>query len=132
MMENGIVNITSRYPVKETVDRLQTLVRDKGLTVFARVDHGGEAASVGMALRPTELLIFGDPKGGTPLMQLQQSIGIDLPLKILSWQDADGQVWLSYNDPRWLAERHHLGDDARKTVDQLAAALGALAKSAAS
>jgi uncharacterized protein (DUF302 family) len=91
------------------MDRLEADVRSKGLTIFARIDHAAGAAAVGLPLRPTELLIFGNAKGGTPLMQAGQSAAIDLPLKALVHQDAEGVVWLSYNDPSWVAERHGLG-----------------------
>jgi uncharacterized protein (DUF302 family) len=112
------------------MDRLEAAVRAKGMTVFARVDHAAGAAAVGLALRPTELLIFGNAKGGTPLMQSMQTIGIDLPLKALVWQDASGSTWLSYNDPSWLAKRHRLGPDSEATVGTMAAALNAAAKTA--
>ena len=92
--------------MKESVDRLVHLVELKGLTVFCRIDHAANAVAAGMQLRPTEVLIFGNGKGGTPLMQTTQTIGIDLPLKALVWQDAGGQTWISYNDPVWLTERH--------------------------
>jgi uncharacterized protein (DUF302 family) len=131
MADDGVVNIASNYAVKETIDRLETLVRDKGITVFARIDHAAGATSVGMALRPMELLIFGDPRAGTPLMQERQIVGIDLPLKMLGWEDEAGRVWLSYIDLRWLADRHRLGDGAKGTVDRLAATLAVLAESAA-
>ena len=101
-----------------------------GLTVFARIDHAAGAAEVGLSLRPTELLVFGNAKGGTPLMQAAQTIGIDLPLKALVWQDASGGTWLSYNDPSWLAKRHALGSEVEATVSAMAAALGAVAKAA--
>jgi uncharacterized protein (DUF302 family) len=103
MSTDGLITISSRHSVKETIDRLATALAAKGIAVFARIDHGAGAASVALALRPTELLIFGSPKGGTPLMQARQSIGIDLPLKMLAWQDESGKVRLSYNDIGWLA-----------------------------
>ncbi len=105
---NGLVHLESRHTVAETVDRLQALLREKGVTIFALIDHSGEAEKVGLALRPTKLLIFGNPKGGTPLMQEAPSIAIDLPLKALVWQDADGKVWLTYNDPTYLQQRHNV------------------------
>jgi len=104
----GILTLASHYPVAETLDRLEKILREKNVTVFARVDHSGEAAKVGMEMRPTELLIFGNPKGGTPLMQAVQLSAIDLPLKALAWQDAEGKVWLSYNDPLYLGQRFSL------------------------
>jgi uncharacterized protein (DUF302 family) len=102
----GLISLKSTFPVKETADRLVHGVESKGLTVFCRIDHAAGAAAAGLQLRPTELVIFGNAKGGTPLMQATQTIGIDLPLKALAWQDAAGQTWLSYNDPAWLTERH--------------------------
>ena len=102
----GLISLRSSLPVKESVDRLVHLLESKGLTVFCRVDHAAGAAEVGMQLRPTTVVIFGNAKGGTPLMQASQTIGIDLPLKVLAWEDASGQTWLSYNDPVWLTERH--------------------------
>jgi uncharacterized protein (DUF302 family) len=110
--------------------RLEAAVKAKGLTVFARVDHAAGAAEVGLSLRPTDLLIFGNAKGGTPLMQAVQTVGIDLPLKALVWQDASGNTWLAYNDPAWLAKRHGLTQEADASVSALAAALAALAKAA--
>src|SRR5665213_1247574 len=96
MPQDGLVTIASAHGVKDTLDRLQAALAAEGIAVLARIDHAAGAASVGMALRPTEVLIFGHPKAGTPLMQAQQSIGLDLPLKVLGWQDAAGQVWLVY------------------------------------
>ena len=109
------------------MNRLEAAARSKGLTVFAHVDHAAGAAAVGLPLRPTDLLIFGNAKGGTPLMQLDQTIGIDLPLKALVWQDASGKTWLSYNDPTWLAKRYKLGQQAETTINALAAALRTIA-----
>ena len=114
------------------MDRLEAEVKAKGLTVFARIDHAAGAAQVGLPLPPTELLIFGNAKGGTPLMQSTQTVGIDLPLKALVWQDASGSTWLSYNDPVWLAKRHGLGREAEPTVGAMTAALDAMAKAATS
>src|SRR5437870_2550909 len=123
---DGLTTIRSRFGPKETMDRLQAEIRAKGMTVFARIDHAAGAAEVGLALRPTELLIFGNAKAGTPLMQANQAIGIDLPLKALVFEDAAGKTWLSYNDPRWLARRHGLGAAVDPAVDAMAAALGAV------
>jgi len=109
MAADGLITLRSSYGPKETMNKLETEVKAKGLTVFARIDHAAGAAEVGLPLPPTELLIFGNAKGGTPLMQSVQTIGIDLPLKALVWQDASGTTWLSYNDPNWLAKRHGLG-----------------------
>ncbi len=105
--QNGLVHLSSRYTVEETMQRLEALLSERGITIFARIDHSGEAAKVGLTMRPTKLLIFGSPKGGTPLMQAAPSLAIDLPLKALFWQDADGKVWLSYNDPSYLQRRHN-------------------------
>jgi len=102
----GLISLKSTFPVKETVDRLVHRVESKGLTVFCRIDHAAGAVAAGLPLRPTTVVIFGNAKGGTPLMQASQTIGIDLPLKVLAWEDAGGQSWISYNDPVWLIERH--------------------------
>ena len=106
--QNGLIHLASKYSVDETLSRLEELLQQKGVTVFARVDHSGEEAKVGLEMRPTKLLIFGSPKAGTPLMQASPSVAIDLPLKALFWQDAYGKVWLSYNDPSYLQQRHHV------------------------
>jgi len=105
---NGLIHLASKYSVEETMRRLEELLQQKAVTVFARVDHSGEAAKVGLAMRPTKLLIFGSPKGGTPLMQAAPSVAIDLPLKALFWEDAEGNVWLTYNDPAYLQQRHNV------------------------
>jgi uncharacterized protein (DUF302 family) len=131
MAVDGLTTIRSSHGPKDTMDRLEAEVKAKGLTVFARIDHAAGAAAVGLSLRPTELLIFGNAKGGTPLMQSKQTAGIDLPLKALVWQDESGDTWLSYNNPGWLANRHGLGHEADATVTALAAALDALARAAA-
>ena len=130
MTENGLITIRSRHAPGETMSRFEAAVKAKGLTIFARIDHAAGAAAVGLPLRPTELLVFGNAKGGTPLMQAVQTIGIDLPLKVLVWQDASGDTWLSYNDPSWLAKRHGLGHEAEAPVRAVAAALEALARTA--
>ncbi|HET9351011.1 MAG TPA: DUF302 domain-containing protein [Burkholderiales bacterium] len=103
---DGLVALKSAHGAKETMDRLEAAVKQRGLNVFARIDHAAGAAKVGKQLRATELLIFGNPQGGTPFMECAQTVGIDLPLKALVWQDGSGQVWLGYNDPAWLALRH--------------------------
>lgn len=126
MAADGLTTVRSSFGPKETMSRLGAAVRAKGLTVFAHVDHAAGAATVGMPLRPTDLLIFGNARGGTPLMQAEQTIGVDLPLRALVWQDADGATWLSYNDPGWIVQRHGAGQvDA--VVGALSAALEALA-----
>lgn len=109
MNENGLASIASKLSVRETMDRLAAAVTSAGLLIFARIDHAENAAQLGMELRPTELLIFGHPRGGTPLMQNRQTAGIDLPVKALAWEDKDGHVWLTYNEAAWLATRHQLG-----------------------
>ncbi len=103
---NGIVDKLSHQSVEETVERLKRVLQSKGVTLFAIVDHSGEAEKVGMKMRPTKLLIFGSPKAGTPLMQAAPSVAIDLPLKILVWEDGQGKVWVSYNSPAYLQQRH--------------------------
>jgi uncharacterized protein (DUF302 family) len=130
MSDDGLITIASNFSVKETIDRLASTVTSKGMTVFGRVDHSSGAAQVGMPLRPTEVLIFGNAKGGTPLMQAKQTIGIDLPLKALAWEDADGKVWVTSNDPAWLARRHGLGADVNANVEALRAGLAAVTKAA--
>jgi uncharacterized protein (DUF302 family) len=126
MADNGLVTVRSAHGVKDTIDRLAADVTAKGMRVFARIDHAQGANEVGLALRPTELLIFGNAKGGTPLMQARQTIGIDLPLKALAFEDADGTVWLCYNDPAWLAARHAVagGEATKAMAGALAAAAG--------
>jgi uncharacterized protein (DUF302 family) len=130
MAADGLITIPSSFGAEETADRLESEITARGMTVFARVDHAAGAAQVGMTLRPTELLIFGNAKGGTPLMQSDQAVGIDLPLKALIWEDADGKTWLSYNDPKWIAQRHGLGADAERVTDTLANALKAVTRAA--
>jgi uncharacterized protein (DUF302 family) len=130
MPTDGLTTIASGLGPKQTMDRLEAEVKAKGLTVFARVDHAGGAAAVGMPLRPTELLIFGNARGGTPLMQASQAVGIDLPLKALVYQDAADKVWLAYDDPSWIAERHGLGAAVTGVVQNLTKALEALAAGA--
>jgi uncharacterized protein (DUF302 family) len=130
MADNGLATVKSAHGVKDTIDRLAAHVTAKGMKVFARIDHAQGAGEAGLALRPTELLIFGNAKGGTPLMQSRQTIGIDLPLKALAFEDADGTVWLFYNDPAWIAVRHGVaGDESTKAM---AAALAAATHNAAS
>jgi uncharacterized protein (DUF302 family) len=130
-MADGLTSILSRFGPSETMDRLEAEVKAKGLTVFARIDHAAGAAAVGMSLRPTEVLIFGNARGGTPLMEVSQSVGIDLPLKALVHQDEAGKVWLSYNDPGWIAQRHGLSAAVRANVEAMAKALEAIVKLAA-
>ena len=115
-LDNGMVHLQSPYSVKETLQRLEAIVTSKGLTIFARVDHSGEAAKVGMKMQPTELLIFGSPKSGTPLMVASPTLAIDLPLKALAWQDVDGAVWLSYNSPEYLQQRHQIPESLLQNI----------------
>jgi uncharacterized protein (DUF302 family) len=112
----GIVDKPSNHSVDETVEKLKNILQSKGVTLFALVDHSGEAEKAGMKMRPTKLLIFGSPKAGTPLMLAVPSIAIDLPLKILVWEDADGKVWVSYNTPEYLKERHGLPRDLLTSI----------------
>ena len=127
----GLISLKSTFPVKETVDKLIHSVESKGLTVFCRVDHAAGAAGVGLPLRPTTLVIFGNAKGGTPLMQATQTIGIDLPLKVLAWEDAGGQTWLSYNDPVWLTERHRIQAQGAAPANAMRTLLSAVTQGAA-
>jgi len=124
---NGIVSKPSNHSVDETVAKLKGILQAKGITLFSLVDHSGEAEKVGMKMRPTKLLIFGSPKGGTPLMLAAPSVAIDLPLKILIAEDADGKVWISYNDPEYLRDRHNLPENLLQNI----AVVGALAAAAA-
>jgi uncharacterized protein (DUF302 family) len=112
----GIISKASKYSVPETLDRVDALLRSKGIKIFVRVDHSGEAEKAGLKMPPTQLLIFGNPKSGTPVMLAAPTASIDLPLKALAWQDADGKVWLSYNDPEYLKKRYGLTDDQIKTI----------------
>jgi uncharacterized protein (DUF302 family) len=127
MAEDGLTTIRSAHGPEETLHRLEAEIRSRGMTVFAHIDHAAGAAEVGLSLRPTDVLLFGNAKAGTPLMQSIQTIGIDLPLKVLVWQDAAGDTWLSYNDPQWIAKRHGLGQYNEATVSAMSAALRALA-----
>ena len=126
----SLTTVPSRFGPKETMDRLETEIRTKGLEVFARIDHAAGAAEVGLNLRPTELIIFGNARAGTPLMQSVQTVGIDLPLKVLVWQDAPGKTWLSYNESSWIARRHGVRN-AEQVVSKMGAALSAIARKAA-
>jgi uncharacterized protein (DUF302 family) len=119
--ENGIVHVSSKYSVPETLERLQSVVKSRGLTVFARIDFSSDAAKAGLRMRPTQLLIFGNPKAGTPLMVASPSIALDLPLKALAWEDGDGKVWLSYNQPEYLKQRHGLPDELMKNISGIGA-----------
>jgi uncharacterized protein (DUF302 family) len=128
MNPDGMIIVESRYDPTETASRLVAAVGERGMTVMARIDHAAAAALVGLDLRPTEVLIFGNPRGGTPLMQAAQTAGLDLPLKALVWRDADGRTWVGYNDPHWIAIRHGAGGDA--PTGAMAAGLAAIAAAA--
>ncbi|HEX4474210.1 MAG TPA: DUF302 domain-containing protein [Polyangiaceae bacterium] len=127
----GLVTLESRFGPKETMDRLEAEVKGKGMQVFARIDHAGGATAAGLTLRPTEVLVFGNAKGGTPLMVAAQTMGLDLPLKVLVWQDEAGATHLSFNDPHWLASRYGLGAAVAPVVDKLRGALDLVTKAAA-
>jgi uncharacterized protein (DUF302 family) len=131
MAAEGLTSVASHFGPKETLDRLEDAVKAKGLTVFARIDHAAGAAAVGLTLLPTAVLIFGNARGGTPLMQSSQLIGIDLPLKVLVWQDTSGKTWLSYVDPSELAKRYGLQAETASAVSALSGALHALTAKAA-
>jgi uncharacterized protein (DUF302 family) len=130
-LANGLTTVESHFGPKETLDRLETDVKAKGLTVFARIDHAAGATAVGLNLLPTAVLIFGNAKGGTPLMQSNQLIGIELPVKVLVWQDTSGKTWLSYVDPADLAKRYGLPAETATAVGNLAGVLRALTAQAA-
>ena len=121
--DNGLIHLLSPHSVPETLQRLESLLRAKNLAIFARIDHSGEAEKVGLTMRPTELIIFGSPKAGTPLMVASPTLAIDLPLKALAWEDAEGKVWLSYNSPDYLKERHAIPDELLKNIAGVGAVL---------
>jgi uncharacterized protein (DUF302 family) len=129
--DDGLIVKPSAHPVAATLDRLEDALGEKGILIVARVDHAANASGAGLALPPTELLIFGNPKLGTPLMQSTRTIGIDLPMKALVWEDAAGDVFLAYNDPAWLAARHGI-DDRAEVVQTMSGALAALTDAATS
>ena len=124
---DGLIDIPSNHSVDETVEKLKGILQAKGVTLFALVNHSGEAAKIGMKMRPTKLFIFGNPKGGTPVMLAAPSIAIDLPLKILIWEDAQGKVWVTYNSPAYLQKRHHVPAELLQNI----VVVEALAKAAA-
>ncbi|BFM38395.1 DUF302 domain-containing protein [Synechocystis sp. LKSZ1] len=117
---NGIISQPSSYSVAETIDRLIAILQAKGITIFARIDQQAEAEKVGLRLLPTQLLLFGKPEAGTPLMVAEPTSALDLPLKVLAWEATDGQVWLSYNDPDYLKQRFSLSDELVKNIDVFA------------
>jgi uncharacterized protein (DUF302 family) len=125
---DGLVAVKSPHSVAATMDRFEAVAKQRNLTVFARIDHAAGAAKIGKTLRPTQVIIFGNPQGGTPFMECAQTVGIDLPLKALVWEDASGQVWLGYNDPEYLDKRHAAGKCP--VVENLRKALAGLAESA--
>jgi len=127
--DNGLISVKSSHDVKVTADRLENILSQKGMTVFIRINHAAGARKVGKKLRPTELVVFGNPKVGTPLMQCNQSVAIDLPQKALVWRDDKEQVWLTYNDPNYLAQRHGLGECA-EVIKKVEKALSNFAKAA--
>jgi uncharacterized protein (DUF302 family) len=114
--DNELVHLSSPYPVAETLNRLDSVLQSRGLTVFARIDHSREAEKIGMKMHPTKLVIFGSPKGGTPLMVASPTLAIDLPLKALVWEDAGGKVWVSYNSAEYLKQRHNIPDELVKNI----------------
>lgn len=126
----GLITVQSSFDPKATIDRLEAQIQARGLDVFARIDHAAGAAGAGLTLAPTYLIIFGNARGGTPLMQSAQTVGIDLPLKVLVWQDAANSTWVSYNEPSWIAQRHAVADRA-STVDKLGNLLNTIAREAA-
>ena len=126
-VNSGLINRPSKHSVDETLERLKRTLQAKGVTVFALVDHSGEAEKVGLKMRPTKLVIFGNPKAGTPLMLAAPSIAIDLPLKILIWEDGEGKVWASFNSPAYLQERHKLPQELLPAIAVVEALAGAAA-----
>lgn len=125
---DGLIVLKSPYSAKDTMNRFEAIVKQRDLIVFARIDHTAGAAKIGKVLRPTELLVFGNPQGGTPFMECAQTVGIDLPLKVLVWEDESSQVWLGYNDPAYIAQRHGVSPCA--VVENLAKALKSIAETA--
>ncbi len=129
--DDGLVKNLSAHSVQTTMDSLENLVRNKGLTVFARIDHAAGAARVGEEMLPTQLLMFGNPAIGTKLMTSQRTVGVDLPIKVLIWEEPDGKVWIAYNDPAYLAKRHGI-DDRDAVLDKMGRAVKGLVSAAAS
>jgi uncharacterized protein (DUF302 family) len=123
-----MVHISTSHSVEDALEKLQAILKTRGIPVFALIDHSGEAAKVGMEMRPTRLLIFGNPKGGTPLMLAAPTIAIDLPLKILIWEDDQGKTWVTYNTPEYLAERHQLPASLAQNIGFLATLAATLAE----
>jgi len=132
MTVDGLKTDLSRYEPSETVARVLSVIERLGMTVLARVDHAAAAATVGMELRPTEVILFGNPKTGTPLMQDAQTMGVDLPLKVLVWQDEQDRTWVSYNDPFWLAARHKVAEGSTPILEMMAQALAKIVEATSS
>ena len=130
LASDGVVNVQSTFNVEETADRLESVLQEKGMTIFNRIKHSEAAAGVGIELRNTELIIFGNPKVGSPLMKCQQSVAIDLPQKALIWEDEGAKVWISYNDPRYLQKRHNISG-CEEVISKIEKALAGIAESAA-
>lgn len=126
---DGVVNVQSAFNVKETADRMESILKVKGMTVFNRIKHSDGAGKVGIELRDTELIIFGNPKVGSPLMKCQHSVAIDLPQKALIWEDDKAKVWISYNDPNYLEKRHNIAG-CEEVLSKIEKALAGIAKSA--
>jgi len=127
----SVISVASHDTVKETADRFEKILADKGLTLFTRIDHGKNASDVNLTLAPTEVIIFGNPKVGTPLMQCSKTVAIDLPQKALFWEDTQGQVWLSYNNPEYLKERHNI-QGCDQVINKISDVLRMLSKAATS
>jgi uncharacterized protein (DUF302 family) len=125
----GLIAVKIPHSAKATMDKVEVMAKEKDLNIFVRIDHAAGAAKIGKTMRPTEVLIFGNPQGGTPFMECSQSLGIDLPLKALVWEDASGQVWVGYNDPVWIARRHHAAEPC-PVVDNIAKVLAAITEAA--
>jgi uncharacterized protein (DUF302 family) len=130
MLVEGLTAFASSFDPRTTMDRLVAAIEKRGIAILARIDHAAAAEKFGLALRPTELLIFGHPRAGTPLMEAAQSAGIDLPLRALVWQNADARTWLAYNNPDWIGARHHIGAGLESTTQGMTADLMAVAKEA--
>lgn len=130
MHDTGLITLPSSRSVRDTMNRLVAAVTSKGMLVFARIDHAANAKEVGISMRPTELLIFGNPKGGSPLMVDQQTIGIDLPVKAAVWEDAESRVWLTYNDAEWMAQRHGLSEECLPVIKVMSEGMALVANEA--
>ncbi len=129
-MDDGLVTVISRRSARDTIDALIEAAMRAGLTLFARIDHAANAAAVGMTLRPTELVMFGNPKNGTVLMQDEQTAGLDLPFRALAWEDENGEVWLTYNDPHWIGRRHELGFRSKEVLMAIETGIAGISRAA--